>query len=1043
MARPPAKDQGPGRRTGTSRGRGRGTLTLNGNNPASAAPSSSIAQVESQALSAQQGTRRDIATVGSSSSMQPSHGNNNDRMEPFSNFSQAYNEGYSIPTAMFNTAAFGDVNLATAGTATATTATARTVREFTDSRSHPPSHLRPPPRLNGNLNHHHPSQGYVSEDDVMDEDFDLPADFDEDGFDIDIKTEEVAPDSTLARSMLIPQPVPLVPDSQLTDENQTLKQRLAEMEMKLLQSQKELRAKEEQLGTKTGEAAVHKANLLSANADREAMQKRIRDVEERRKQEVETLEKQYRKEIDNLGLSHQFEVQGLLVKNSTRAKPAKAVQQPLKSSQVVPFKQPAVVMAPPSSTSPEFPNLNFGVSQSQSMVRAPIKKEEESVTLIRSSSSSSSRRSAPAHGLPVALGDKPRSQVASTNPPNLAIGFGQSRPTTYTNVKFKAKLPRVSLKKELIRDKLLKGSSSEFGLNMLMQLESDEGNEAPLPGTVKFGNNLHLDKLRHICVQSLLKLTVDTNAECTKQALSSTTELLKESILRNKPSHTVNSFRILRVLYSSFESISEVIRLGTVPFLEPSCSDPLNVASTVCKEGGSELPSALACIYYLFITRTALELSAYLPEGDTHTSGGLDDDDSQTVKKVDHISPGAWKFSDDASKQLETDIFNILDLVVRDQIKTNNVSHLVTLVHWGVLGNILTRYHSSRHHGDNTKSGMHERLGANDLLNKKSDNRKDWLDVLNKTLNIMDLITQDERCCRSLCGWSVSQGNWKQNFSFEQVSALAELLEIKPANYTQMTDGLLPRLQIKTVEILSRVVRVEYEQTKKMVFSTKLGRSLALSMKYLLELAQHLSTLQQKIKAQRDSNGEYGPTLVDQSLLEYSSNRSELVRPRLLDTVLGPKAVRNRYLHRRQREQRELQHHQYQQRQQQHRLLGQNQEQLSEEDEDEGGPLLPEPGSLSPVKERNDFSALLGLEMELFDSLTRALPEKAGSFMASIDTATYKELAIGICNIVENFEPLGLPSSLASMAQDMLRAIIPSEEEESTMRRSVRPGRGY
>ena len=206
---------------------------------------------------------------------------------------------------------------------------------------------------------------------------------------------------------------------------------------------------------------------------------------------------------------------------------------------------------------------------------------------------------------------------------------------------------------------------------------------------------------------------------------------------------------------------------------------------------------------------------------------------------------------------------------------------------------------------------------------------------------------------------------------------------------------------------------------------------MALSIKHLLELTQHLATLQEKIKAQKDANSGRRPALVDRSLLEYSSNRSELVRPRLLDTVLGPTAVQNRHLHRRQREQQELQ--------QQRRLLLQNQEQLSEEDEEWTGS-----GSLPPpVKEPNDFSTLLGLEMELFDSLTRALPEKAGSFMTSIEPSTYKELAICICNIVENFQQLGLPSSLASMAQDMLRAIIPSEEEESAMRRSVRSSRGH
>jgi len=283
----------------------------------------------------------------------------------------------------------------------------------------------------------------------------------------------------------------------------------------------------------------------------------------------------------------------------------------------------------------------------------------------------------------------------------------------------------------------------------------------------------------------LNSLTVRVSTESARVALHTTTELLRESIFRNKPLHVVNTFKVLKILFTSCVDVSEAVCKESVSFLEPNCEDPLNVASTIRKGEGLELPSALACIYYLFITRTALERASSQPERDTNAADSYERGNHEVVKGLHH-NPGAWIIPEEADKQLEADLFGVLDMVARDQIKANNVSQLVTLIHWGVLGNILTRYQSFRL-GCNANSANDYGLDDKDCTTNNAGERKDWFGVLDKTLRVMDVITHDQRCCRSLCGWSVTQGSWKQDFSFEQVKALAGLLEIQPSHFKQMT----------------------------------------------------------------------------------------------------------------------------------------------------------------------------------------------------------------------------------------------------------------
>ena len=58
-----------------------------------------------------------------------------------------------------------------------------------------------------------------------------------------------------------------------------------------------------------------------------------------------------------------------------------------------------------------------------------------------------------------------------------------------------------------------------------------------------------------------------------------------------------------------------------------------------------------------------------------------------------------------------------------------------------------------------------------------------------------------------------------------------------------------------------------------------------------------------------------------------------------------------------------------------------------------------------------------------------------GKELKERDFGAYNELAHVICNIAENCRQLGLPANAADLAHDMLRTIIPSEDEENEMRK--------
>lgn len=163
-----------------------------------------------------QGQRRDTATAEQrGSSLQSSHHGNPE--VSFVDMSQAFDNGVDLPTAMFNTAAFGEVDLANA--AATRESTEQTLPHLPDTKQ--------PSSLNKPLEAYPRTDDSLDNDDFM-QDM-LGEDFDVNDFELDIETDEVALPAAPSGLMVSVQQNEIV-DIQVLNENRILKQRIAEVQ---------------------------------------------------------------------------------------------------------------------------------------------------------------------------------------------------------------------------------------------------------------------------------------------------------------------------------------------------------------------------------------------------------------------------------------------------------------------------------------------------------------------------------------------------------------------------------------------------------------------------------------------------------------------------------------------------------------------------------------------------------------------------------------------------------------------------------------------
>ncbi|KAF9956371.1 hypothetical protein BGZ70_009926 [Mortierella alpina] len=344
-----------------------------------------------------------------------------------------------------------------------------------------------------------------------------------------------------------------------------------------------------------------------------------------------------------------------------------------------------------------------------------------------------------------------------------------------------AKHPKVS---ELLRQPVSYSQTPSYANDFSGFSSQASVKVAPRNGTTQHAQNCLVEELTQQCVGALINLTCHVNTESKSLALRTTTALLQSSLISKKPFHAMNAMKVLRILYFTYEDIALEVSRGAVPFLEHEHENP-----TMLTPSESSLPSALACVYCLFISRIALPSSAAHEAGFTPS----------VTKMIDKMTPTA-------ERQLETDVLLLLDLVARDQVSEKRKLTNSKLIR-------------SQIYDD----GLRLHLGQKNYR------------TVDRMLGILDVVSREVECCRLLIGWSVTRNTWTE--SFKQVDTLIALLEVKADSDVDVANGTIPQLKIKVLEILGRLIVVEVEQTRKILRKTRLIKVVICSIQDLVELA--------------------------------------------------------------------------------------------------------------------------------------------------------------------------------------------------------------
>lgn len=754
----------------------------------------------------------------------------------FSNFTD-------IPTEYFNTANFGTVAIPPPGTGntntTGDTGTGTGPSNLSRSMISDPRFTVP------------------GDDADMDRlgDLDLPPDFDDD---LDIKDDSHSQGNMDFTTQDIPrerastqQPSNIKSGSSMSNAAlQAYEEELRLLKQQLAEREEQIKTKDRELMMKTGENSILKENCERAVKEvrttvEQARQDKMHDAQERAK-----MREDYEKEIKNQSMSHQFDLFNM---NKTKALvPSKASETPKQSL----TQQPAVV-------TPEFPSMFSG-----NRVRAPSVKPshraDDGFNVANFASSSKSPRKSRPSGLGSAAFDR-----GSTTAPYPTVGatsgsgtraplvhqskshtvhqlksltvhqprtplfapstpFFGSAPQTKNIYSIDTNVPTHTPEAQ-IRKRLLGGAQDSIGLRDLMGQKGHESGYAPLLGSSQSEKDAKLEKLSLRCSHILTELTFDVHKDTVEKALKNTTTLLQRSIALRKPLHTRSAVKIIRKLYATFDSVAEEVCTGHVAFLDDAPSDPLE--SILSEEN---LESTLACILYLLITRFA----QCWPSAAAISSSGSRQSSSHTKVALVNVPPNSGMDSSwislDAENSLskedhdlfEEDLFALIESVVQDQLRRKLSFKMIPLAHWRIFDNVL------KLHAGNIRT-------------------------LDRALTVLDVISKDTKCCRFLCGWSNQRGIWTDTFT--QIETLASLLVLSSAHDSELANGGIPRMKLKAIDIMGRVMRIEVEQTRKIARETSVVYHVVRALREQVELCERIKTLRSLSKAFDGHNEAFRP----------------------------------------------------------------------------------------------------------------------------------------------------------------------------------------
>ncbi|KAF8950193.1 hypothetical protein BGZ52_003368 [Haplosporangium bisporale] len=256
-----------------------------------------------------------------------------------------------------------------------------------------------------------------------------------------------------------------------------------------------------------------------------------------------------------------------------------------------------------------------------------------------------------------------------------------------------------------------------------------------------------LEKLYRECldyVTSLTKPNVSTTIIqiVANVATGTTTLFLQKSISGAKPGYTKAAVRILRQLYDNNEWAAKQLCSGMVPFLEITVADhPLEMVLSQ-----NLLPSAMACIYYLLITRYA----QCWPSPEQHASEHTTSSPSSSIvmlKMAEGIGTMAWisqvedPLTKEEAEEFESDIFTLTERTLEDQLKLGMTDKAEQLTYWKVIDNIL-KLHRSRSR------------------------------TLGRALSVLEALVKISRCLEVMAGWSLLQNAWTKDFSRLEILAV-------------------------------------------------------------------------------------------------------------------------------------------------------------------------------------------------------------------------------------------------------------------------------
>ncbi|KAF9123614.1 hypothetical protein BGW39_008828 [Mortierella sp. 14UC] len=226
----------------------------------------------------------------------------------------------------------------------------------------------------------------------------------------------------------------------------------------------------------------------------------------------------------------------------------------------------------------------------------------------------------------------------------------------------------------------------------------------------RYDENLQLGAITQQCYKSVLGLVQRVSPRSKGQALHDTTRLLQLSLVLDKPLHAMNALKVLRTLMFTYEDLSDEVSRGLVPFMEHDNED-----AWVVQASETSLPSTLACIEYLLLTRLAR--------------------DPPTKEAVGGV---VYKLKEETENLFQLEIIQAMNYVAWSQTESSHLARtFVPLIRKGIFEEMI-RYQTARNH----------------------------LRHLRHMLDILDIVSREVECCKLLMGWRVSQQAWSNVFKF-------------------------------------------------------------------------------------------------------------------------------------------------------------------------------------------------------------------------------------------------------------------------------------